>query len=67
MAISQLVFEDFVKYLDKCNSVLELGNQTFTRECIAKYQNELGGFNNYKPVKEYVKAKHIKHVEMKNI
>tara|TARA_R110000803_G_scaffold27700_1_gene64586 strand:+ start:1368 stop:1994 length:627 start_codon:yes stop_codon:yes gene_type:complete len=64
MAISQLIFERFSKYLKDCNSVLELGNQTFVRECIDKYPEKLIGFSHTTPVKKYVENKNIKHTSI---
>jgi hypothetical protein len=64
MAISQLSFQSFKKYLEKSNSVLELGNQTFVRECINEFSSELMGFTNLTPVKRYVESLNKKHVSI---
>lgn len=64
MAISELIFKDFKKYIDSSESILELGNQTFTNECIEKYQEELSGFNHQTPVKKYCELNNKKHVSI---
>lgn len=64
MAISQLIFEKFDKYISNSNSVLELGNQTFVSECIQKYPEKLKGYNNITPVKNYVESLNKKHVSV---
>jgi hypothetical protein len=64
MAISQLSFPDFNKYLKKCNSILELGNQTFVKECIEKYNSELSGYNHTTPVKKYCENFSKKHISI---
>lgn len=64
MAISQLIFEKFNKYLSKSNSVLELGNQTFVSECIQKYQDVLKNYTNRTPVKNYVESFNKNHVSI---
>lgn len=64
MAISQNIFEKFNQYLIKSKKVLELGNQTFTNECIVSYNNELNGFTHTTPVKKYCKMKNIIHTSI---
>lgn len=64
MAISQLSFQSFKQYLEKSDSVLELGNQTFVSECINKFSLELRDFTNLTPVKRYVESLNKKHVSI---
>jgi hypothetical protein len=64
MAISQNIFEKFFSYLEKSDSVLELGNQTFVRECVDKYQDHLLGYTNLTPVKKFVESLSKKHVSI---
>lgn len=64
MAISALIFNDFNKYLNECNSILELGNQLFTNECLSKYDTFLNGFTNTTPVKKYCENLNKQHVSI---
>ena len=64
MAISQLIFDRFQKYISQSESILELGNQTFVNECITKYSDILKGFNNNTPVKKYVESLNKKHISV---
>ena len=64
MAISQNIFEKFKYYLDDTKSIVELGNQTFTNECIIKYPNDLVGFTHRTPVKYYCERNGINHISI---
>lgn len=64
MAISQISFQDFQKFINQSNSVLELGNQTFVNECISKFKEELNGFDNRTPVKKFVESLSKIHVSI---
>lgn len=64
MAISQNIFEKFKQYLDNTKSILELGNQTFTNECIIKYSSDLNGFTHRTPVKLYCEKNGITHTSI---
>jgi hypothetical protein len=64
MAISQNIFEKFKYYLNNTKSIVELGNQTFTNECIVKYPTDLNGFTHKTPVKLYCEKIGINHTSI---
>jgi hypothetical protein len=64
MAISNLVFQKFNSYLERARSILELGNQTFTDECIQQYSDVLHGYTNRTPVKNYCYKLGYQHVSI---
>jgi len=64
MAISEKVFKKFTSYLENISSIIELGNQTFTNECISYWSKDLSGYSNRTPVKKYCEYLELSHTSI---
>jgi hypothetical protein len=64
MAISEKVFKKFTHYLNYGSSIIELGNQTFTNECISYWNEDLKGYVNTTPVKNFCEKNGFFHVSI---
>lgn len=60
MAISEKVFKNFIFYLEKCNSLLELGDQTFTNECMEFFKLK----DSHRVVKNFCESLNKKHTSI---